>query len=302
MNSEDAPLIEEVDEIVEPAAGTTAKPEGADPDAPSGKGPAVVVDPAEFKRVSKELKAERARAKESEETARYWAERARAQPAQRVEEPEAEKIDDIDLVDIITTRGAEGLREVLSRMGFAKREELIAEVVATRGAERAEEVVLKKYPDLADNSSPLFKKTAEIWNQLKQDPDMARSQNLMMIAARTAAAELGLKADARGGPRRSPEVDEYDDYDDEDEIEHAERVGRQAGDRGVRPSRGNGQVEELSHMQKTLVRKLQDAGADIDEERYRKRAQAGVRIGGVPSRGARRSAPSREPAQFREAA
>jgi hypothetical protein len=288
--NDEAVELEEVDSIAEPAAEHVETPaEKAAADA------AKVVDPGEFKRVQRELKETRAREKESAASARYWADQARNAPAKPAEKPApvADNLDDVDLVDIITTQGAKGLGSVIERMGYVKRSEVANEIQATRGADRAETAVLAAYPALADNSSPLFAKTAEIWNQLKQDPDMARSPQLMMIAARTAAAELGLKADPRGqrqpGRTREPDPD-GDDYIQDEDQERSERIARQSGDRGTRPAARGAAAETLNTMQRNLVAKFKAVGADIDEDRYMRRAQGGVRIGGVPTSRARKEA------------
>ena len=281
-------LLEEVDQVAEP------EPPAAEqtPEEKAAADAAKVVDPAEFKRVQKELRAERARAKESDETARYWAEQARnggARPPAAAAPPAEDTLDDVDLVDIITTKGAKGLGEVMGRMGYVKRSEVAQDINASRAASNSEAAVLAKYPDLADNGSPMFERTAEIWNLLRTDPHMAKSDNLMMIAARTASAELGLSVDQPRSRRREPD----DDYDQE--LDRTERIARQSGDRGSRPSRTG--PEELSQAQKTMVRKFQDATptstkSDMRRQRPGASASAACRAASVKRRARRREAPS----------
>lgn len=275
--------LEEVDQVedVEPEAAV-------DPNAPPP--PPVVIDPAEHKRAQKDLAAARRQAKESDETARYWAEQARNTPV-RQPAPEPEKEDDfsdVDLVDLITTQGAKGLATVIERMGYAKKADVQAEIVATRSGIAAENALMSQYPELADDQSPFFLATAKIYNQLKADPAMANSPNLINYAARTAKAELALRNDGgRGGRRAAPPAEE-DDFEEEltPEEQRAARAGRQNGDRGRRDSRGAGpQGDVLSPMQADIVRKFQSVGAPLTEESYRRHAKAGVRMGGVPTRG-----------------
>lgn len=273
--------LEEVDEIVEPEkADKTADKDGDKPADKTADKPAV--DP-EIKRLQKENKALQGRVREADSAAGFWKGKADTAPAKPADKPAADNLDELDLVDIITTKGAKGLAEVMTRLGYAKRSDIELQISSTRNQISAEAAVLAKYPDLADSNSPLFEKTAEIFNQLRQDPHMAESDNLMLIAARTAAAELGLSNDnTRGQRRAAPKADE-------DEDERSERIARQSGDRGRRPA-GQDRAEELSPLQKRMVQKFRDAGAEITEEGYKKRAMGGVRMGGVPTHRARREA------------
>lgn len=285
----------------EPGAGE--QEEGAEAAAAAAAAkPAVVVDPAEFKRVRADLRAERTARRESDETARYWAEQARSAPAKPEAAAPADDFSDVDLVEAITANGVAGLDGVLKRLGYTKRDELLEQVATATRKSSSETQLMREYPELENTESPLFKATAVIYNSLKADPEFkGAGQRLIAIAARTAKAEMALTNDGgRGRQRAGSRSDDHFDDDDPDEFPdeqtpeeaRAARADRQAGDRGRRDSRGGGD-ETLNEDQRRMVENFRRAGADLTEETYRKHAKAGVRMGGVPTR--RSEAPRQQP-------
>lgn len=294
LDEEGIEEVEEVEELEEDAggAGGGQKDKGAegadDKDGKKKPDEEPPVDRAEFKRVQKELKAERARAKESSDAARYWSEQAKQGARKAEAKPEPDEIEEIDVVNELTANGAKGLDKVLRTLGYAKQSDVRQEISATRTQISAETAVLSKYPDLADESSPLFAKTAEIYNQLRSDSHMAKSPRLMEIAARTASAELALGA-GRGQRRGQARSDDDEGGGRETDDDRAARIARQSGDRGRRESRKDSESDELTSLQKRMIQNFQNAGAKITEDGYKKRAQSGtIQMGGI--RGARRAA------------
>ncbi len=264
--------VEQVDEIAEPEADAPAEKPEAKAEAPA------TVDIAEFKRLQKELKEARKARHESDETARYWAERSRDDaPAPKVEaEPDA---GEIDIVNELTANGTKGLESVLAKLGYAKKADIESRISATRSEITDQATLLRKYPDLEDDSSPFFKATAAVYNSLKTDPHMAKSSRLIEIAARTAKAEMPQTRRRAAEPEDDDGADpRYDNEDEEDS--HVSRVARQSGDRGRRETRSA--PEELTTLQKKMVAKFAAVGANITEESYAKRAQSGIRMGGHP--------------------
>lgn len=191
------------------------------------------------------------------------------------------------------------------------------------GATTRDQQLYRDFPDLHDEQSSLFRLTSKIYNRLeRQDPNLGKSPALAQIAAEMAAKELGIEPEGRRGSRRDRDRDrdeerrrpsarrqdrerEYDaeDIDDDEdrdedredgleeeyrERERVDRVRRQAGARGRGTERDRGRREtdadELDTTQKTIVSKLKAAGGDISEDGYRKRAQAGIRMSGLPTR------------------
>jgi hypothetical protein len=287
-------VVDEIVEVTDPEVEAPADPAGGDP--PEGadtgdKGGATdKVDP-EVKRLQRELKAERRLRAESQQSERYWAEQARnGAPKAEAGDPEPEPEPDIDVVSELSTNGVKGLETVLKKLGYVKAKDVDTRIATTRAEITDQARLFQSYPDLQNEASPLFKATARIYNQLKGDPTLARSPKLIEIAARTAKAELG----AMSARRRTPETDlsaelsgdEFDEDLGDDELdeeqERTARVARQAGDRGRRGQRS--EPETLSPEQKRMVAAFASVGAPVTEDGYRKRAQAGIRMGGAARR------------------
>jgi len=278
------------EEIISPGAIGAPEREPEPGKEPADKKAAEVIDPLEFRRVQKEVKTLRGRVRESEESAQFWAEQAKAGggTGKSAAEPDPEPEPDIDLVSEITTNGVKGLETVLARLGYAKRDDIHREIGATRAEITEQSRLLQEYPELGDEQSEFFQETAKVYNQLKTDPIMAKSPKLIAIAARMAKAEMGTPARRRAAPAaHAPDDDYEDDYreDPPPRDREAERVARQSGDRGRRSERTEPQV--LDAGQKAIVRAFQAAGAPVTEESYAKRANAGIRMGGQAARRSR---------------
>ncbi len=271
--------LEQIDEGLDPATEVTADPDP--PAAAAADDKPVVIDPAEFKRLEKAVKAADKRARESDQTARYWAEQARAQPEKKAPDPDPEPDEDIDLVSEITTNGAKGLAKVLDKLGYVKRRDVEQSIASTRNEITQDAAMLRDYPDLADTKSPFFRATAAIYNSLTADDERAKNNpKTIRYAARLAKAEMATAPRRRGDPDPDEDLDS-ERYDDDPD---AARIARQAGDRGRRAAGGGAQPETLDRMQKEMVANFRRAGGEITEESYMKRAKEGVRMGGVPQR------------------
>ncbi len=169
-------------------------------------------------------------------------------------------------------------------MGVAFQGDVKNTVAQARSASDTDAQLLKQYPDLADDKSEFFQVTAEIYNDLARDPHMKKSPRLSALAAELADKRLNGAEPVRRS-RRAVEPEDDDDDDLDPEEQRISRVRRQASSSGRRSTRSaDSGGEELDAMQKTIVAKLRAAGADITEDGYRKRAQAGVRMSGIPTR------------------
>lgn len=279
-------LLEEVDEVREPEKPGEPPAEGQPKDKEKDSG-----EVAELRRMLKD--SERSR-REFQKTAEFWAGKAQASasaPAAPKKEDEPEPKLSVDLVDALTNGDNKAVRTALREMGFVSQDEVNRTIAQTRAQITDETAILAKYPELGDDNSALFKRTGQIYNELSADPAMKNSPKLIAVAARMAKAELsaeggkGGRSTPKGG--RDANLDDFHDDDaDPDEIERRERVSRQSGDRGRASSHrqdGDDGPEELNTMQKTIVARLRAAGANIDEEKYRARARAGIRMGGLPT-------------------
>jgi hypothetical protein len=293
--------------------GNREEADGADKDKDKGK----EKDPRDeaLRETRRALKESRLANKQVNETAQFWMNEARrtAAPGGRKEKEEEPDVKiSVDLVEAVSSGNAADIRKAMKEMGFVSQKEMDAAInqarseVTTQSGRDAQ--LYNDYPDLADDKSEMFKATARIYNELAaDDPMLAKSGSLAKIAAALADKELGRKNGDRDRdrdddrPRRratsrraDPDL-EIDDEDREDpderedredrEKERVARVGRQSGDRGRRATgRGERDNDTLDATQKTIVAKLKAAGADISEEGYRKRALAGVRMSGMPTR------------------
>jgi hypothetical protein len=248
--------------------------------------------------------------RELAESERYWADQARA--AGEVEEVEEIRPQEVDplagdtpekLVDELSSQGA----AALSKRGFVSRKEAeemarrvateVAEQVAGRhvaGARQALESdaeLVRDFPELNNEKSPMFVKTAEVFKgMVARDARMKNSPAALLSAAKIAKLEIAAEDRANGGGRGSRNDD--DEPAHETEVERQARIAAQAGDRG----HGRRTEEEdldvdgggLSARQKLIIDKM-----GVTEADYVKTAQNGIRMGrsvGLTPQGGRRRA------------
>jgi len=254
----------EEEEQSEPAAVAVPKVAAAEEKPPTA---------AELADLKKENARLNARVNEETENTRFWHERSKAAPAKAAAEVTEEPKLSEDAVDAISSGDPKRIKALLSGLGFVERSEVTREIQQTKNEVVSESALLNQYPDLNDQSSEFFKATARHFHELKQDPDMARSPRIMQVAAKLANSELNAGKVAPKG---------------ETAAERSDRVSRQAGDTGRRPTSnrtaGAEDTNELSAGQRDIIARFRQAGADITEESYKKRAASGVRMGGAPSR------------------
>jgi hypothetical protein len=267
-------------------AGTALPPEGDLPD--ETKPPAPEADDTQ-KELRRTLREQRLALKESNEAARYWMEQARtgAGAAAAKTPAPADPSTSVDLVEAITNGDGKAITQALRDLGFVRQGDVENVVGASNRARTSDERLYEKYPDLADDQSPFFLAAAAIYQDLaRRDPILKKSGMLGEIAADLAAGRERDEAPAKRGAARDSGDREIDDADPDEEEERVARVRRQAGDRGSRSTAGQtrGGDDELDSTQRSIVAKLRAAGAQITEEAYRKRAQAGVRMSGMPTR------------------
>jgi hypothetical protein len=266
--------------------------EGAPPEKPATATPAADEPPPkkddEVTLLRRQLKEEQRTRREFQKAAEFWGAQARGAAGKKNDpEPEPEPQITVDLVDAITSGDTKAFTKGLREMGFATEKDVQARISQTRAQISEETKLLAQYPELQDEQSEFFQVTGEIYNSL--DPIVKKSPNAVALAARMARAELGGAEPPRRSKRQPPAEDYEPDLDDDDvEQDRVRRVSRQSGDRGrAAARREDGEREELNAVQKSIVAKLAAAGAPITEDSYRKRAQAGVRMGGLPTRRAR---------------
>lgn len=266
------------------------RPRGEAPEEPEAekKAPAPKVDP-EVAKLRADLKRESTRRKEAEDGMKFWSEKA-AHAAERPAKAAKEADEDetplsVDLVDAITSGNKKQIKAALKEMGVALRDEVDRDIDTKIGNTRAqiahEAQLYSKYPDLQDESSALFERTKEIYQDLAKDPTMAKSPKLVEAAARIANAELGKPEKQKAKPAREADPDEDEPEYEED---RQERVRSQQGSRGRAAAEKPRDNDELSGMQKSIIEKFRAAGAPLTEDTYRARARKGVQMSGLPGR------------------
>lgn len=208
--------------------------------------------------------------------------RQQQQPAGGREEEDDDEPEEGDVADDFANNGIEALvkRGVLTKKAAKEiiREEArrVAreEVEASKRGMMQDAELASKFPELADETSDLFKRTREIYDrEVKEDPAAARNPKTLMRAAKEAKADLVMEGrwqERRGDGRRQ------------------ERIDAQAGDRsyGGRGGRGDDDRDDtLSPQQRTIVQKFQASGyGKISEDDYKARAKS-VAMGGIPKGG-----------------
>lgn len=200
--------------------------------------------------------------KEKDASAIYWHEQAKGKgvTAAPAKEAAAAEETEEDILELITTKGAKGLDQLLAKRGFVRQEDVAKTVNEKATLMTTESALAAEYPDLADKNSEFFKATATHYAPLIQagvPPTVA-----MKVAANQAELD-GYKT----GKRLTP-------------TEKAERAARAAAQNPDKTQRSAAVEEEpgsgeLDEFQRHLCEAM-----EITPEQYQARAKAGVRIGG----------------------
>lgn len=265
----------------EPEPKAEGKPgEKTDPD----KQPVTAREIREMRRALDEANAAR---REAETSARYWAERAQGDRGPKPEKPAAPAVTQEELLDALTDPSK--FVTLLKKQGVVTEAELNQRVAAERRAARSEALLEREFPGIGDESSELFKATAREYQRLEREfPELKGNASLTVMAARQARAALIEQGKWKKGGTRS-NVEDFDEYEQprrtrgESEFDRVRRTQAQGG-RGVpRTSERDPETDELDSMQKSIIQKFQSVGANITEDGYRKRAQRGVRVAGMPA-------------------
>lgn len=250
------PLMDEAD----PNAGGGGAGGGAGAPAAGGEAAAAAAaDAAANAALLAQIETLKTENAESKASAQYWHEQAKGKTAQVKETPAAEEAAE-DILELITTKGAKGLDELLAKRGFVRREDVDATVNAKATTIAAENKLAAEYPDLKDTNSEFFKATATHYAPLV-------AQGVPQHIAMQLAAEKAELEGYKSGKRLTP-------------TEKTERAARAAAQNPDKSKRGAPVEEEegtgeLDAFQLALCEKM-----EITPEQYKARAAAGVRIGG----------------------
>jgi hypothetical protein len=224
---------------------------------------------AELERSDKEKDS---RVAEHERNAQFWFEKAKGGKTD-APKPAPELEAEPDLLELITTKGAKGLTSYLKQQGLMTREEGESLVNGRAHQLVTEQQLRSDYPDLADEKSDFFKATALHYGELKKQG--VPEATAMRLAARSAELD-GIRA----GKIKTP-AQRTADEKTEREADRRARATAGGGDRGGRSPQQVEEDDTLSPDDQAAVRNLADA-LDIPlkeaEERYIKRAKAGVNV------------------------
>ncbi|MBV9448556.1 MAG: hypothetical protein JO345_21940 [Streptosporangiaceae bacterium] len=242
------------------SATPQSPPSAATPAAP----PQPAIDAAALQRQIDELKQSLG---EKDRAIEFWQSKsARPEPAAKAEPVEEEP--EADVLDVITSKGAKGLDELLARRGYVRKSEVEQITDAKAQAFAKEQQLLKEYPELGDHKSDFFKATAQHYGHLVKS-GVAPAVAMELAAERTELAQI------RDGKRLTPQQKKEEDKAQREQERRA-RAAAQAGDRGVRTPAESEEDEDLTAEQKHIA-----AAMGISEEAYKARAKKGVAMRGV---------------------
>lgn len=262
---------------------TTQGEGSASPEQGGGEGkqeqPGQPAEKSAEKAIQERLASLEREAKEAREEARFWSERAKGS-AQPEKPPEKEKDDDFSdllgeiadggdtdsFIDDLTSGGASALekRGFLTKKQAIKLMQQVAERTADKiaskkvegakkGLERDAEI-MRKFPDLQDADSALFKATQERFRKMvERNPARRNDPDALLEAAEYAQLTI---------PKQDPK-----------------RNARVAG-QGQNGSGGGfeaGESEGLTAAQRAIIKNF-----GLTEEQYVARASKGVQIKGMP--------------------
>jgi hypothetical protein len=283
-DAEEAELLE-----IDPTEEEPGQPEAS----AEVKKPAETPEQGLLKEMRRSMKELRTSVSQANQTAQFWMQKAQGTQEKAAPAAEEEPKLSVDLVEAIANGDVKAITAALKEMGFARTSDVQRDVdrklTGSRNAQNSDQALIDEYPELADSKSEFFRVTAEIYNNLlREDPSLKGSNVLTKVAAELAEKRLGLDEPAPARGRRAAAREE-DDEEEEDgaEADRVRRVAQQSGGRNRRPAQADPASTELDRMQKSIVAKLRAAGGDISEEGYKKRATAGIRMSGLPTRRAR---------------
>lgn len=229
--------------------------------APAATGPTA----AELQAIREENEALKSQVNQHQETARYWADKAKNGGEPKPAAAAAAEGEDEDLLELITTKGAKGLEAFMAKRGFVKASDVDARVNTKAGQIAKEQELFTRYPELGDKSTPFFIRTAEVYGQLKE-------RGVDQTVAMEMAAEKTELEFIRSGKRKTP-AQQSDDDKAAREQARLDRISAQAGDRDNRGAADAGDDDKLTDEQKRICKAM-----GITEEAFIARAKKGVAV------------------------
>lgn len=215
---------------------------------------------------------------ETRRAAEFYEKKAGERPAPAAAAAAVEE-DDVDILEVITTKGGKGFDELLAKRGFVKASDVDKKVDAKTAGVLKEQELLKTYPDLADKKSDFFKDTAEEYG------DLIKSGVSPNVAMGLAAERVELTY-MRAGKIKTPAETKA-----EKERDRKARIAAQGGEGvGRTPGHAEQEDEDLTPEQLRIVSSMLvgNPGADGKPmnlaqatEAYKARAKSGVAMKGI---------------------
>jgi hypothetical protein len=251
----------------------TGSTPAATPDTAAAATNAAATPPAEdIAAVKAELEALKGQLSEKERAAQFWYEKARSgAPAEPAKAAAAEPEEDVDLLDLIATKGPKGFDAYMRKRGYVSREEVDAAVNSKAAQLSAESELLGRYPELGKRDSDFFKSTAVHYGELKKQgvPEA--------LAMRLGAERAELDA-IKAGKVKTVNQQSADEKA-EKEAQRQARIRAQAGDKNARATEANPDDDELTDYERHICRAM-----GVSEDAYKARAKKGVQLGGIKGR------------------
>ena len=183
---------------------------------------------------------------------RYWHGQAK-QGTQTKAEPAAEEEDKTDLLDLIATKGAKGLKDFMAKSGFVSAADVDARVNERAGQMLRESKLVEEFPDLSDKETPFFKATAKEYNALvKLGVPKGVAMEQAAKNARLAELETG-----GGEGHKAPK---------DPEAERLRRVKAQSGDKGRKGNVSGDDPDRVTELEKDVCEAM-----GIDPAKYKAR-------------------------------
>jgi flagellin-like hook-associated protein FlgL len=232
--------------------------------------------------LQKEIENLKGQVAEHQRTTQFWYEKAAAAvPKAPKSESKSEPEDDVDILDVITTKGSKGLDDLLAKRGYVRGADVDQKVNAKAAELVREQELIKRYPDLAADKrdSDFFRATAAEYQRLTKD-GVPGHMAMELAASSTELAML------KSGKLKTPDQEKAE-RDAKREKDRLARIAAQSSDKAPRAAEPEEGDEDVTPQEEQIIRGmlLGQPGADgkpMDMEAataaFKKRATQGVRM------------------------
>lgn len=259
------------DEAGEGEGGGAGAAAGAGADAAAELQKEVTALKAANAKATKDLETANATLGEKDTAIQYWHGKATKGPAAGGQASVEQPGDDVDLLDVIGTKGTKGLDAVLKARGYVSKDDVQALIAETVQTVSREGKAVERFPELKDTSSEFYKLTIKNVAALKADG--ITGVKATEIAAERAYLHMVDEGKMDTHAQRKAKADKAGE--DEEEAERIARANAAGGDTGRRAATKGKGKGELDAEQKRIIRAM-----GITEDAYKARADKGVIFSG----------------------